>query len=90
MAHFFPDSSTYIQFVTFLFTKNNFVQISDDGIFSLVKGSSGKNIKELRIDNCPNVTELGLKLIAENCPNIETLMFYNCSTDRGNFVVKTS
>ncbi|XP_018572656.1 protein AMN1 homolog [Anoplophora glabripennis] len=57
-------------------------QISDEGISFLVKGSSGKNIRELRIDNCPNVTELGLKLIAENCPSIETLMFYNCSTDR--------
>ncbi|KAJ8913956.1 hypothetical protein NQ315_015194 [Exocentrus adspersus] len=47
-------------------------QVSDDGISSLVKGSIGKNIKELRIDNCPNVTEDGLKIIAENCPNIET------------------
>ncbi|KAJ8938923.1 hypothetical protein NQ318_011684 [Aromia moschata] len=57
-------------------------QISDDGISALVKGSSGAKIRELRVDNCSNITEAGLKTIADNCPNIEILMFYNCSTHR--------
>ncbi|KAJ8976238.1 hypothetical protein NQ317_009735 [Molorchus minor] len=58
-------------------------QVSDDGITAIVTSPSGSKIRELRIDNCLNVTEAGLKVIAENCPNIEILMFYNCWSGGG-------
>ncbi|XP_074030776.1 uncharacterized protein isoform X2 [Leptinotarsa decemlineata] len=54
-------------------------QVSDDGLVCLAEGPSGENIKELRIENCSKVTEVGLDAIAKNCRNIEGLMFDNCS-----------
>ncbi|CAH1173551.1 unnamed protein product [Phaedon cochleariae] len=55
-------------------------QISDGGIQSIVTGPSGAKIKELRIEDCKNVTEQGLRAVADNCPKVEILMFHKCST----------
>lgn len=53
-------------------------QIGHEGISALVEGPSGKNLKELKIDNCVNVTEATLRKIVECCPDMEILIFYNC------------
>ncbi|XP_019875641.1 protein AMN1 homolog [Aethina tumida] len=52
--------------------------IGHEGISALVEGPSGKNLKELKIDNCVNVTEATLRKIVECCPDMEILIFYNC------------
>ncbi|CAH1962220.1 unnamed protein product [Acanthoscelides obtectus] len=57
----------------------SYSQMSDRGISYLVNSSNGNTLKELQIHNCANITEDGLKEIANYCPNIEILVFHNCS-----------
>ncbi|CAG9864515.1 unnamed protein product [Phyllotreta striolata] len=51
-------------------------KITDEGIVHLVKGPSGSVLKELIIENA-EISEFGLRQIAEHCPNLEVLSFYN-------------
>lgn len=53
------------------------MQITDTGIKYLIEGKSGNQIKELRLNNCINVTSNILGNIAECCPKIEVLEFHN-------------
>lgn len=54
-------------------------KITDKGVIRLVQGPSGIKMKELRLDGCSNLTNLCLTSVADRCPNIEVLIFNNCS-----------
>lgn len=54
-------------------------KISDQGVIQLVQGPSSTRLKELRLDGCTNLTSACLTSVAAHCPNIEVLIFNNCS-----------
>ncbi|XP_050303134.1 intraflagellar transport protein 57 homolog [Anthonomus grandis grandis] len=56
-------------------------KITDKGIIKLVQGESGPILTEIIIDNCAQITNLGLNKITECCPNLKILNFQNCDTD---------
>ncbi|XP_008191861.1 F-box/LRR-repeat protein 20-like [Tribolium castaneum] len=52
--------------------------ISGDGISRAVQNKNWRFLRELRLDNCPKITDDALKTVIENCPKIEILTFFNC------------
>lgn len=65
------------------YVKLSNTKVSDQGIVNLVQGPSSSRIKELRLDGCANVTDLGLRAIGKYCKNIEVLIFNNCNKNAG-------
>ncbi|KAL3266556.1 hypothetical protein HHI36_010723 [Cryptolaemus montrouzieri] len=57
-------------------------QITNDGLINFIQGANGAILRELKIDNCKNISEQGLLAITKYCPNLEILIFFNCSTGR--------
>ncbi|XP_025837268.1 protein AMN1 homolog [Agrilus planipennis] len=57
-------------------------KITNAGLEQVVKGSSGKNLVELRISSCPNLTENVLKSVTENCNSLQILIFSNNQLDQ--------
>ncbi|CAK7352784.1 unnamed protein product [Dovyalis caffra] len=43
--------------------------VSDDFVIGLVK-ASGINMKELRLANCMQLTDISLRIVGKNCPNL--------------------
>lgn len=66
------------------FVRFSNTNISDDGLTNFLMGNSGEIIKELRIDGCANVTEIGLNAILNSCPNILYFMFNNCKINHNS------
>lgn len=65
--------------------KLSYTELSDDSISKIVQSDCGPKIRELRIDGCRNICNKGIVAIAENCPNIEVLVFDNCCSSLNNF-----
>ena len=54
-------------------------QVSDLGVESLVAGGSLRHsLKELRLDNCPRVTDDAVETVLESCVNLNILIFHGC------------
>lgn len=58
--------------------------ITDTGVARLVQSENSTRIKELRLDGCSKITEIGLKMIVEHCSKIEVLIFNNCNKNAGD------
>ncbi|KAK9876635.1 hypothetical protein WA026_014014 [Henosepilachna vigintioctopunctata] len=54
-------------------------QVTNEGLISFVKRPCCAILKELKLDNCIHITEIGLLAVTKHCPNLEILVYYNCS-----------
>ncbi|XP_022902654.1 protein AMN1 homolog [Onthophagus taurus] len=57
--------------------------VCDEGIQNLVLGPSGKYLKELRLNDCSQLSNNVLQLIVEHCKDLEVLVFNDCSRIAG-------
>lgn len=57
--------------------------VTNNGVEALVK-AIGSKIVELRMNDCPRITENLLVYIMNNCPELETLSYFNCKNINGN------
>lgn len=71
----------YIYFIIIITLK-----VSNKGVEALVKGSSGKKLKELRLADCVNLTGHVLYKVMSNCPNLEVFVFHGCKMIQGNII----
>jgi hypothetical protein len=58
--------------------------VTDDGIFSLVRGTCCDTLKEVHMNSCNHLTDEAVEAIVHFCPNIAILIFHSCRniTDR--------
>ncbi|XP_044290150.1 protein AMN1 homolog isoform X1 [Varanus komodoensis] len=59
-------------------------QVTDDGVIALVSGMCSKNLKEIHMDQCVNLTDVAVEAVLTCCPMIYILLFHGCPlvTDR--------
>ncbi|NXT84322.1 AMN1 protein, partial [Zapornia atra] len=59
-------------------------QVTDDGVVALVSGTCSKNLKEIHMECCVNLTDVAVEAVLTSCPKISILLFHGCPlvTDR--------
>jgi len=59
-------------------------QVSDKGLEFLSNGICAKSLFELHVSSCNNITDDGIELLVNLCPNLKILIFHGCplTTDR--------
>ncbi|XP_061494697.1 protein AMN1 homolog isoform X2 [Rhineura floridana] len=59
-------------------------QVTDDGVIALVSGMCSKNLKEIHMERCVNLTDVAVEAVLSCCPMIYILLFHGCPliTDR--------
>ncbi|XP_048790310.1 protein AMN1 homolog isoform X1 [Lagopus muta] len=53
-------------------------QVTDDGVIALVNGMCSKNLKEINMECCVNLTDVAVEAVLTCCPKIRTLLFHGC------------
>nr|XP_056702562.1 protein AMN1 homolog [Euleptes europaea] len=58
--------------------------VTDDGVIALVSGMCSKNLKEIHMERCVNLTDVSVEAVLTYCPMIYILLFHGCPliTDR--------
>ncbi|XP_009957781.1 PREDICTED: protein AMN1 homolog [Leptosomus discolor] len=64
-------------------------QVTDDGVVALVSGTCSKNLKEIHMECCVNLTDVAVEAVLTYCPKIHILLFHGCPliTDRSRDVL---
>uniref|UniRef100_A0A8U7MAC8 Protein AMN1 homolog n=1 Tax=Corvus moneduloides TaxID=1196302 RepID=A0A8U7MAC8_CORMO len=59
-------------------------QVTDDGVVALVSGTCSKNLKEIHMERCVNLTDIAVEAVLTCCPKIHIFLFHGCPliTDR--------
>uniref|UniRef100_H0ZMK7 Protein AMN1 homolog n=1 Tax=Taeniopygia guttata TaxID=59729 RepID=H0ZMK7_TAEGU len=59
-------------------------QVTDDGVVALVSGTCSKNLKEIHMERCVNLTDISVEAVLTCCPKIHIFLFHGCPliTDR--------
>uniref|UniRef100_A0A8D0CGA8 Protein AMN1 homolog n=1 Tax=Salvator merianae TaxID=96440 RepID=A0A8D0CGA8_SALMN len=59
-------------------------QVTDDGVIALVSGMCSKNLKEIHMERCVNLTDVAVEAVLTCCPMMYILLFHGCPliTDR--------
>ncbi|XP_033018584.1 protein AMN1 homolog isoform X1 [Lacerta agilis] len=59
-------------------------QVTDDGVIALVSGMCSKNLKEIHMERCVNLTDIAVEAVLTCCPRIYIFLFHGCPliTDR--------
>ncbi|KAL9854374.1 protein AMN1 homolog [Geothlypis trichas] len=59
-------------------------QVTDDGVVALVSGRCSKNLKEIHMECCVNLTDIAVEAVLTCCPKIHIFLFHGCPliTDR--------
>ncbi|NWX19150.1 AMN1 protein, partial [Aegotheles bennettii] len=59
-------------------------QVTDDGVVALVSGTCSKNLKEINMECCVNLTDVAMEAVLTSCPKINIFLFHGCPliTDR--------
>ncbi|XP_032913484.1 protein AMN1 homolog isoform X1 [Catharus ustulatus] len=59
-------------------------QVTDDGVVALVSGRCSKNLKEIHMERCVNLTDVAVEAVLTCCPKIHIFLFHGCPliTDR--------
>ncbi|XP_060101719.1 protein AMN1 homolog [Heteronotia binoei] len=58
--------------------------VTDDGVIALVSGICSKNLKEIHMERCVNLTDIAVEAVLTCCPMIYIFLFHGCPliTDR--------
>uniref|UniRef100_A0A8C3JVL9 Protein AMN1 homolog n=1 Tax=Calidris pygmaea TaxID=425635 RepID=A0A8C3JVL9_9CHAR len=61
-------------------------QVTDDGVVALVSGTCSKNLKEIHMERCVNLTDVAVEAVLTCCPKIHIFLFHGCPlvTGRSN------
>ncbi|XP_029910475.1 protein AMN1 homolog [Myripristis murdjan] len=65
-------------------------QVTDVGITGFVTGLCSKNLNELGLSRCPNLTDESFEAVITNCPKLSTFLFYDCPHMTGQAWVSRS
>ncbi|XP_053113785.1 protein AMN1 homolog isoform X2 [Hemicordylus capensis] len=59
-------------------------QVTDNGVIALVSGMCSKNLKEIHMELCVNLTDVAVEAVLTYCPKMYILLFHGCPliTDR--------
>ncbi|XP_013028496.3 protein AMN1 homolog isoform X4 [Anser cygnoides] len=65
-------------------------QVTDDGVIALVSGVCSKNLKEIHMERCVNLTDVAVEAVLTCCPKIHIFLFHGCPliTDRSRDVLE--
>ncbi|XP_071625252.1 protein AMN1 homolog [Heliangelus exortis] len=65
-------------------------QVTDDGVVALVSGTCSKNLKEVHMERCVNLTDVAVEAVLTCCPKIHIFLFHGCPliTDRSRDVLE--
>ncbi|XP_064510721.1 protein AMN1 homolog isoform X1 [Pseudopipra pipra] len=65
-------------------------QVTDDGVVALVSGTCSKNLKEIHMERCVNLTDVAVEAVLNCCPKIHIFLFHGCPliTDRSRDVLE--
>ncbi|XP_065685343.2 protein AMN1 homolog [Patagioenas fasciata] len=65
-------------------------QVTDDGVTALVSGKCSKNLKEIHMERCVNLTDVAVEAVLTCCPKIHIFLFHGCPlvTDRSRDVLE--
>ncbi|XP_025972707.2 protein AMN1 homolog isoform X2 [Dromaius novaehollandiae] len=53
-------------------------QVTDDGVIALVSGTCSKNLKEIHMERCVNLTDVAVEAVLTCCPKIHIFLFHGC------------
>ncbi|XP_042693584.1 protein AMN1 homolog isoform X2 [Centrocercus urophasianus] len=64
--------------------------VTDDGVIALVSGMCSKNLKEIHMERCVNLTDVAVEAVLTCCPKIHIVLFHGCPliTDRSRDVLE--
>ncbi|NXL83436.1 AMN1 protein, partial [Alectura lathami] len=65
-------------------------RVTDDGVVALVSGTCSKNLMEIHMQRCVNLTDVAVEAVLTYCPKIEIFLFHGCPlvTDRSRDVLE--
>lgn len=67
-------------------------QVTDDGLARLLLDQKSLRLTELRVDNCPNITDEGIEIVLEACQeHLNIFLFHACprTSDRSLTALQT-
>ncbi|NXA38825.1 AMN1 protein, partial [Eudromia elegans] len=67
------ENCKFLQSVSFSST-----QVTDDGVIALVSGTCSKNLKEIHMEQCVNLTDVAVEAVLTCCPEIYIFLFHGC------------